>query len=152
VMAWGDAELRLELGLHGSPLAELRETAHEWWLGTLAIHKQQALFRSGYGHTLAAEAQFRKQAFTLDGVDRIAIIFHAFDRGDPAEYFAGWVPRDRERDAERWIAFLNGEIAKRLGNDAAAGASDDAHERAAYDAELDHFERTRAIAPSKFVK
>ena len=31
------------------------------------------------------------------------------------QFFAGWVPVEREADLDGWIAFLNNEIAKRLG-------------------------------------
>ena len=50
--------------------------------------------------------------FDLDGRNGWAVIFHA--GGDPADYFAGWVPAERAAEADQWITFLNQEIAARL--------------------------------------
>jgi hypothetical protein len=46
-----------------------------------------------------------------DGQSGWAVVFHT--SGDPDRYLAGWVPREREAEADKWIEFLNAEIANR---------------------------------------
>ena len=110
-----DQDLRTELGMHSTPLEGIKDTDHEWFLGLLSISKHYPLFRSGYGHPLRPESAFRKQWFDIDGRRGWAVTFHT--SGDPSDYFAGWVPPERELDADEWIFFLNAEIRQRLSDE-----------------------------------
>lgn len=93
---------------------ELHETNMEWCLGTFSIHKHQPAYRIGWGFDLAPESHLLRRWFELEdvGVKGWAVIFHSKD--PDGEIFVGWVPEGRQADADRWIAFLNGEIHDRL--------------------------------------
>jgi len=93
---------------------ELHDAGDEWFLGTFSIHKFAPMFRIGWGFDLAPESHLLRRWFELPdlGVKGWAIIFH---NADPhGEIFVGWVPPERKDAADRWIAFLNGEIRDRL--------------------------------------
>jgi hypothetical protein len=107
-----DQELRIELGMHSTPLGGIKDADHEWFLGLLSISKRHPSFRSGFSHPLHVESVFRKQWFDIDGRCGWAVIFDT--RPIEPTYFAGWVPAEREVEVDKWIAFLNGEIRKRL--------------------------------------
>lgn len=106
-----DDELRIDLGLNASPLTGVTDTDQEWWIGPLSLSKHYPGFRVGWGHPLPLGAKFVKQWFDLDGHRGCAVLFVSM--GTPPLYFTGWVPPEREGDADKWIAFLNDEIAKR---------------------------------------
>jgi len=112
-------DVRILLELHPEPLTGVEESDQEWWLGRLSISKNYPGFRSGHGHPLEIDSRFRKEWFEFEHGNRgWAAIFQAFDPSSPSpeppEYFAGWVPPDREQELDEWIQFLNDEIASRL--------------------------------------
>ena len=113
-----DADIRAALYLRPASLAELSETEHEWWLGSLSLDKRHPTFRLDYSQPLHPESRFYKQLFDLDGRRGIAAIFRAVEPPPSPKYradiFVGWVPPEREAELNEWLAFLNGEIAKRL--------------------------------------
>lgn len=98
----------------------IRETEHEWILGSIAINKTCPYFRWGWGFALSKTSCFRKQPFQFRGKDCLAVIFRQFDEKEhdkPAEeYIAGWAWPEQEGDLDTWIAFMNAEIADRLRN------------------------------------
>lgn len=103
------------------PIACLHETGDAWGFGqSLRIDKRWPQFTDGFNRNLRPESHFYKRRFDVAdaGVQRCAIIFRVFVPVDPpaqrSEYFAGWVPLDRETDADQWITFLNAEIRDRL--------------------------------------
>ncbi len=102
--------------LRMTPLSGIYETEQEWILGPIGINKRRPNFRLGWSVRLSSSSHFRKQLFKLQDqrTSRVAAVFHQFDEdltGKPSmEYFIGWVPKERERDLETWLAFLNGQI------------------------------------------
>jgi hypothetical protein len=101
------------------PLESLGETEHEWLLGLVHLDKHHPAFRVGYGAGLSPESHFRKVAFMRpDGARAVAAVFHQLTSSQysdkPAEYFAGWVPAEREAALDEWISFLNERIARHL--------------------------------------
>jgi len=102
------------------PLEGLHENADSWRLGTFGILKHQPCWNNGWTFDLLPEARFYKRWFELPdlGAKGWAIIFRIFDpAGEPTknyEQFPGWVPPEREREADQWIALLNAEIRARL--------------------------------------
>jgi hypothetical protein len=113
-------DLRVFLRFHSQPLGGIEETEHEWWLGSLSLSKHHPTFRSGYSHQLEPNSTFRKRWFdpTEFSPRCWVVIFQAFDPNEtnpePPEYLVGWVPPEREQELDKWLAFLNGEIANRL--------------------------------------
>lgn len=107
------------------PIARLKETDDQWKLDTFSILKYGAQFSNGWGHSLRPESRFYKRWFEFPdiGARGWAIIFRVFDPiGEPTqnyEQYPGWVPPEREAEADEWIAFLNERIADRLRNTAA---------------------------------
>jgi hypothetical protein len=101
-------------------IAQLKENDDAWMLGTFGIKKHSAGYTDGWGHSLRPESRFYKRWFEFPeiGARGWAIIFRIFDpvgeSEDRCESFPGWVPPDREAEADRWIEFLNAEIAARL--------------------------------------
>ncbi len=115
MIAFPEQELRTGLRLKREPLAGVEESEHEWWLGTISIGKRHPVWRSGHAHPLKADARFYKQRFELEDRSGWAVVFRPQDPPAPnvGDYFVGWVDLSREADVERWLAFLNGEIAAR---------------------------------------
>lgn len=147
-----ESELRTSLQLSPSPLTGVTEDAQEWWIGPLSLSKHHAHFRVGFGHALPKGATFFKQHFDVEGKRGWAIVFRSM--GTPPLYFTGWVPSALEHEADRWISFLNDEVAKRHAGidtrdatDAAQAGQD--HE---YVEELRESQRGRGPRPSKLVK
>lgn len=122
------------VALPSYPIVELKETSTSWVLGAISLSKTYPGFSYGFGGTLNHDSRFRKQPFTFaTGTPAIALIFRRCDVGAktglPEEWFCGWVPVDREREAERWVRFLNQElrwrlVEKRERDEQATGASD----------------------------
>lgn len=146
-----DEEIRVELRLNSSPLSGIKDTEQEWHIGPLSLSKHYEGFRVGFSHPLPNGALFLKQRFDVDGRRGCAILFKSM--GDPPLYFTGWVPLEREDEADRWIEFLNDEVARRhAGLDSRGlqpGWQSQEHE---YQEELRKAERTKGIPPSKLVK
>lgn len=116
-----DDNIRTLLGVSRSrPIAQLKETDDQWKLDTFSILKYGAQFSNGWGHSLRPESRFYKRWFEFPdiGARGWAIIFRVFDPvGEPQakyEYFPGWVPPEREAEADEWISFLNARIKDRL--------------------------------------
>lgn len=109
-------------GTRPAPLEELHENDGYVGLGTLEISKHRAGYSDGFGHSLRPESRFYKRWFDLgdDGIKGWAIIFRIFDPADEGaklyEKFPGWVPPEREAEADQWIERLNAEIQARLAN------------------------------------
>src|SRR5689334_3717585 len=108
-------------GSCSAPLNDLEETSDAWHLFTFSILKHQPSFNNGWTWALRPESRFYKRWFDFPemGMRGWAIIFRIFDPvGEPDqvyEHFPGWVPQERESDADRWIDFLNAEIRARFG-------------------------------------
>lgn len=115
MIALPEQDLRTGLRLQCEPLVGVEETEHEWWLGMISIGKRHPAWRSGHAHPLRADARFYTQRFDLEGRSGCAVVFRPQDppATNVGDYFVGWVEASREADAERWVAFLNGEIAAR---------------------------------------
>lgn len=103
------------LRLKRDPLAGVEETEHEWWLGTISISKRHPVWRSGHAHPLKSDARFYKQRFAFVDRNGWAVVFRPQDPPAPnvGDYFVGWVEPSREADVDRWLTFLNSEIAAR---------------------------------------
>ncbi len=113
--------IRLYMDPPEKPLTGLKDTGDAWGLagGPCWINKRRASYSDGYHHNLRPESHFYKRAFHFPDLDArgLAIVFRLIDPVDPnrlSEYFSGWVPPEREAEADQWIAFLNGEIKARL--------------------------------------
>jgi hypothetical protein len=114
-----DREVKVALETHRSPLSGIEELGSEWRLGSLTVDKKRAAWRMGWGGNLTAASRLHKLAFHFPETNQTghAVIFRSFDKGDsglPEEFFVGWVPAERESDADGWITFLNREIKDRL--------------------------------------
>jgi len=107
-----DDELLMELDFNRKPLDEIKETAHEWVLGTWSLSKAHRLWRVGVGHDLLAGAVLRAFAFEVYVWKGVGVLFESSDQ--PPWIFLGWVRPERAKDAESWVAFLNSEIEGRL--------------------------------------
>lgn len=129
IKAMTDEVLRTLLGgSRSQPLGELEESSDGWWhLFTFAISKSRAVYSDGWTHPLRPESRLYKRWFEFPdiGMRGWAIIFRIFDpTGEPEqmyETFPGWVPPDREKDADRWIEFLNAQIRDRISTSASPG-------------------------------
>lgn len=110
--------------LHGRAVDLFRlegvdETDQEWHLGQISVDKTEPYFRWGMGFGLSNTSRFRKEPFTsADRGEIVAVVFHQFDTEEHdkpvAEYLAGWVEKEREAELDKWIEFMNGQIAERL--------------------------------------
>ena len=115
-----DEDIKISLGTHLTPLNGIEELGTEWNLGSLTIDKRRPAWRMGWGGRLTSASHLRKQRFDFANTNQRgwALIFRSFDRdaktGLPEEFFVGWVPPEREADADRWIDFLNSQIKDRL--------------------------------------
>lgn len=109
--------------LRGGPeiykLDALREDDGAFRLRTLSIMKRTPCYSNGWTWDLQPTSRFYKRWFELSdiGVRGWAIVFRIHDPGrafKAEELMPGWVPPEREHDADRWITILNGEIRDRL--------------------------------------
>jgi hypothetical protein len=112
-------DVRDRLELHREPLDGIHEKEYQWDLGQVTISKKEPIFRVGYWEPLNSDSRFYKRPFDFGPTSRgTAAIFQVFDpmssTPGKCEYLVGWVPPEREADLDRWIAFLNTEIAKRV--------------------------------------
>jgi hypothetical protein len=101
------------------PIDDLEENATGWSLGIISLSKAHPVFSYGFSGSLNHDSRFRKQSFTFaSGAAAVALIFrrsdHAGKDGNAEEWFCGWVPPEREPEADRWIKFLNNELRWRL--------------------------------------
>jgi len=102
-------------------LAGIKETESKWMLGPMSVSKRKAQGGTSWESAFDSTTAFRKDWFEFPDIDKRgwAIIFRNYTHRDrlgelPIEYVAGWVPPDRAARADEWIAFMNGEIQKRL--------------------------------------
>jgi hypothetical protein len=118
-----DNELRETIQLlRETPLSGLSESEHEWHLETFSISKVRPSYRIGWSFALQPESRLYKRWFDLSdlGKNGWAIIFRVWDASSNPNYpgvyekFPGWVPPEREKEADQWITFLNAEIRARL--------------------------------------
>lgn len=118
-----DERLRLGLWMLSTPIDGISDDEESWSLDHLfQISKRKPEFRTGYVSDLAPESRLYKRWFDFPdlGIKGWAIIFRRWDPGSNprypsgAESFRGWVPPEREKEADHWIAFLNLEIRARL--------------------------------------
>jgi hypothetical protein len=105
--------LRVDLRILDTPLVGLKDTAGEWKLGTRSFSKTEPYYRIGWGFGYGKGAHLYKQWFDFeDGKRGWAIVF--VSDGANGSIFVGWVPPEREAEADQWITFLNAHIAERL--------------------------------------
>lgn len=109
--------LRSSAELH--KLNELKEDDSAFRLRTFSILKRQPSYDNGWTWALRPTSRFYKRWFDLAdiGVRGWAIVFRIHDPDETygvEELMAGWVPPEREHDADRWIAVLNAEVRDRL--------------------------------------
>jgi hypothetical protein len=117
ITEFDDDTLRMFLqGTRSEPLQSLREIDDRWLLGTFSIFKRRLSWNDGWTHSLRSESRLYKRRFEFADLAKSgwAIIFRIYDPEDEHarrfETFPGWVPLDREADADRWIEFLNRHI------------------------------------------
>lgn len=93
---------------------KIKDAEYEWFLGTFSVHKRLPQYRIGYSFDLAPESHLFRRWFERPdlGVKGWAIVFHA--RNPAGEILVGWVPPERQDEADAWIEFLNSEIRDRL--------------------------------------
>ena len=108
-----------------SPLDGLKDYGDDLALYTFSISKHRPVYSNGWTFSLWPESCFYKRWFDFPEIGKMgwAIMFHIVNpvgeeirtkwRGE-TEHFPGWVPPDRGPEADKWIAILNAEIAKRL--------------------------------------
>lgn len=119
-----DKQLRTSIAIvHASPIDGFDEDEQKWWLNSFSIFKREPSYGAGYTFTLWPESRMYKRWFDFPDVGKKgwAIILRVWDVGSndrhPGllyEKFPGWVPPEREKEADHWIAFLNQEIRARL--------------------------------------
>lgn len=118
-----DEDIRRRVLTYKEPLRGVEEPRYAWSLGTsFQISQVAAEYKAGWNYDLTPESRFMKRPFALDesegGLRGVAIVFRAFEPrpgpGLASEHFIGWVPQEREAEADGWIAFLNDEIRDRL--------------------------------------
>src|SRR5262245_41115765 len=95
----------------------LKDNGQEWLAGSISIWKSSELakrplnaptYSRGLTFQLREGMSFVTVHFTRkDGSHAVAIVL----RSDDEDILAGWVPQSQVADAERVVAFLNGEIA-----------------------------------------
>lgn len=147
-----ESEMRTSLELSPTPLARITEDEQEWQIGPLSLSKHHAHFRAGFGHALPKGAEFSKQQFNVGGHSGWAIVFRSM--GTPPLYFAGWVPPERETEADQWIGFLNDEIARRHAGVDSRRVPDasEASQEYEYEEEVRKSQPGRGPQPSKLIK
>jgi hypothetical protein len=112
-----DEQLRM-VAFESSPLVDIAESEAMFTLGSVSISRIDARFSVGFRSALHHDSRFRKQRFVFSSGRRAcAVIFRRWERGEqgePDEFLCGWVPEDREAEADQWIKFLNTELRWRL--------------------------------------
>jgi hypothetical protein len=100
------------------PMDAPTERRFDFLVGILTLDKARPSFSYGWGGKLSPESQFRKERFSYPAINAagFALVLRAFVHasGEPEEFFAGWVPLEVEAELDRWIEFLNTQIALRL--------------------------------------
>ncbi len=118
-----DDQLRKTLQvLRDSPLTGFSEDPEVWHLETFGIFKRQCAFNIGWTFGLWPESRLYKRWFDFPDLGKKgwAIIFRVWDADSNPKYpgvyekFPGWVPPEREEEADQWITFLNAEIQDRI--------------------------------------
>jgi tetratricopeptide (TPR) repeat protein len=116
-----DDLLRIFLrGTRSEPLRTLQDLDGWLHLFTFSISRDRPVYSDGWTHDLRPESRLYKRWFDLPDTKKRgwAIIFRIFDPQEPGtknfESIPGWVPPEREADADRWIRRLNDEIHARL--------------------------------------
>jgi hypothetical protein len=102
-----DADLGILLrSTRSEPLTELAFSDGWWRFRTFSVATFRPVYSNGWTFSLKPESRFYKRWFDFPelGLRGWAIIF---DPGWTDELFPGWVPPEREHDADRWIEFLN---------------------------------------------
>ena len=114
--------IRTWLKLRPAPLAGIRETTNERTFdGSPRFDKRRPQFSTGFWTGLDERARFLKRWFDFPDLGKRgwSIIFQDFPPPGPdCEWFLGWVPPEREAEADGWIAFMNAETQRLLRKDA----------------------------------
>ena len=105
-----------------SPIGGLVDRGDTWFVGFAGVYKDRPEYKHGFGGTLFPESRFYKRWFDYADLGKKGwlIIFRIWDRdSNPKhpglyEVLPGWVPPEREREADHWITFMNQEIRARL--------------------------------------
>lgn len=118
-----DNQLRATLQIvRTTPLDGFRETPNAWLLDSFGILKSEPRYDIGWLFWLRPESRLYKRWFDFPDLEKKgwAIILRVWDADsnpeNPGVYekFPGWVPPERENEADQWITFLNAEIHARL--------------------------------------
>lgn len=118
-----DNELRASLRtVRDTPLKGFSEDPYAWHLDSFGIYKQKCAYNIGWAFALWPESRIYKRWFDFPdlGMKGWAIILRVWDADSnpksPGVYekFPGWVPPEREGEADQWITFLNAEIRDRI--------------------------------------
>ena len=112
MLPFTNEELDTEMRIHMRPLEDLKETNHEWVLGSLSLSKFTTTWRAGWGHPLLVTSKWHAVPFTWLSTPMVALLFET--GSTPPWYMAGWVHPMNAVAAEKWASFLNVEIADRL--------------------------------------
>lgn len=118
---------RFRVGTIREPIDRLKEAESYWSFGSpspVRFDRRRPAFSYGFGAQLDPRATLLKRRFDFPDLNRTgwAIIFqNSPPPGEQCEWFLGWVPPEREGEADTWIAHLNAEIAARF-REAAARA------------------------------
>lgn len=118
-------------GTRNNPLRTLEDFGTSLHLFTFSISRVRPVYSDGWTHDLRPESRLYKKWFDLadPAMRGWLIIFRIFDPREPEaknfESIRGWVPPEREADADRWIRRINAEIRARF----AAGPPDADHRR-----------------------
>jgi len=109
-----------------TPISGLREDDDYRYFGRgPGFHKRWPHYRLGWSCHLADGACFLKRPFDFPDLGKRgwAMIFQNFQPpGEDCEILLGWVPPEREREVDDWIAFMNAETQRLLRDDAAEKA------------------------------
>lgn len=120
-----DARLHFILDkMFPSPIDGLRCGSAYWVLGLIGVvGKDSPRYTNGFHMELWPESRLYKRWFDFPDLGKKgwAIILRVWDADSNPRYpggiydqFPGWVPPEREKEADHWIAFLNQEIRARL--------------------------------------
>jgi len=122
-----DDQLRQRMATHHErPLLGIQENEdHRWFDGNPRFEKRSPTYGVGWWFHMDERARFLKRWFDFPDLGKRgwAIIFQDFPPPGPdCEWFLGWVPPEREAEADGWIAFMNAETQRLLREDAAETA------------------------------
>ncbi|MBP6842766.1 MAG: hypothetical protein KA201_03455 [Kofleriaceae bacterium] len=118
-----DKKLRASISIvRAAPIGGFSEDAQKWILDGFGVFKSEPSYDIGYSFALWPESRMYKRWFDFPDLGKKgwAIILRVWDAGsnerNPGVYekFPGWVPPEREQEADLWIAFFNQEIRARL--------------------------------------